>query len=103
MPIDDIAAEVIGGPLKAIGRILAEIVIEICIRGLGYWICRPFSRSVDPDGLRVLVVGVAAWALILAVLYSGYEFISTRAAVDQCSDAGGIYDYKVGECSRTGG
>ena len=75
MPIGEIAGELFGGVLRIIGRVLAEVFFEICIKGIGYLICRPFSRSVNPDGLLVTVVGLAAWVLILAALYFGYEFI----------------------------
>lgn len=75
MPIGEIAGELFGGALRIIGRVLAEVFFEICIKGIGYLICRPFSRSVNPDGLLVTVVGLAAWVLILAALYFGYEFI----------------------------
>jgi hypothetical protein len=77
VPIGEIAGELFGGALRIIGRVLAEVVFEVCIKGIGYLICRPFSRSVNPDGLLVTVVGLAAWVLILVALYFGYDFIST--------------------------
>jgi hypothetical protein len=102
MPIGEIAGEVFGGALRIIGRVFAEVVFEICIKGLGYLICRPFSRSVNPDGVLVAVVGLAAWASILAALYLGYEFISEEIEIDRCLDSGGFYDYKISQCNQSG-
>lgn len=69
MPIGEIAVELFGGALRVIGRVLAEVVFETCIKGSGYLICRPFSRSVNPDGILVTAVGLAAWVFILVSLY----------------------------------
>lgn len=102
MPIGEIAGELFGGALRIIGRVLAEVVFEICIKGIGYLICRSFSRSVNPDGLLVTVVGLAAWVLILVALYFGYEFISTQIEIDRCLDAGGSYNYKISQCNQLG-
>jgi hypothetical protein len=53
VPIGEIAGEVFGGALRIIGRVLAEIVFEICVKGLGYLVCKPFYRTVNPDGALV--------------------------------------------------
>ena len=53
MPIGEIAEELFGGALRIIGRVLAEVVFEICIKGIGYLFCRPFSRSGKHDGGQV--------------------------------------------------
>ena len=99
MPIGEIAGELFGGVLRIIGRILAEVVFEICIKGLGYLIWRPFSRSVNLEGMHVAVVGLAAWAFILVALSFGYEFISAQIDIDRCLDSGGSYNYKINQCS----
>ena len=101
MPIGEIAGEVIGGALKIIGRVVVEAVFEICIKGLGYLICRPFSRSVDPDGPLVVFVGLIAWAAILFLLYFGYDYYSIQVEIDRCLDAGGRYDRETDLCSHS--
>ena len=100
MPLGEIAGEIFGGALRIIGWVLVEVVFEVCIKGLGYLICRPFSRSVNPDGMLVVVVGVAVWALILGTLYFGYEFISAQIEIDRCLDSGGSYNYKISQCNQ---
>lgn len=98
MPIGEIAGEVLGGALKAIGRVLVEIIFEICIKGLGYLVCKPFTRTVNPDGVLVVMVGFIIWALLLLALYFGYEFISVRVEIDRCLDSGGRYNDEIGQC-----
>lgn len=100
MPIGEIAGEVLGGALRVIGRVLAEIVFEILVKGLGYLICRPFSRAVNPDGALVAVVGLITWALLLVALYFGYEFISVQTEIDRCLDSGGSYNYQASQCNQ---
>lgn len=63
--------EILSGVLRFIFRIFVEVFIEILIKGLGYIIYKPFNKNVDPDGLRVVFVGVLAWVFIVFV---GYEF-----------------------------
>ena len=101
MPIGEIAGELLGGVFKVIGRAIAEVIIEIFIKGIGYLICRPFSRSVNPDGLLVVSVGVFFWVIIFVSLYIAYEFISFHVEVDRCLDSGGSYNYSTGECIKT--
>ena len=102
MPIGEIAGEVLGGVLRIIGRALAEVVFEICIKGLGYLVCRPFSHSVNPDGALVAVVGLIAWLLILFALYFSYEFISVQIEIDRCLDSGGSYNHQTSQCRQPG-
>lgn len=70
MALDD----VVGVGFAAIGRFIAgffvDIVFELLIRGLGYGICRIFSRNVQADDFSSVVVGVFAWAAILAAGYA---------------------------------
>ncbi len=100
MPLGEIAGEIFGGALRIIGWVLVEVVFEVCIKGLGYLICRPFSRSLNPDGMLVVVVGVAVWALILGTLYFGYGFISAQIEIDRCLGSGGSYNYKISQCNQ---
>lgn len=99
MPIGELVGEILGGALRIVGSLVAEIVFEMGVKGLGYVICKSFSLSVDPDGVLVVVVGFAAWVFILIVLYFGYEYISTQVEIDRCLDSGGSYNYKTSQCN----
>lgn len=61
----ELVGELAGGILRFIGRLLLEIVFEFLIKGVGYLLCRPFSRKkLDPDSASVAVVGLAFWAVV---------------------------------------
>jgi hypothetical protein len=98
MPLGEIAGELIGGTLRFIGQFFAEIVLEITIKGLGYLVCRAFSRSIDPDGILVLVVGVLVWAAIIFCCFISYDWVQEYFAVDSCLDSGGQFNYENGKC-----
>jgi hypothetical protein len=102
MPIGEIAGEVLGGALKIIGRMIIEVIFEICVKGLGYLICRTFSRSIDPDGVLVAFVGIFAWAVIVVLFFMGYDYLSVQVEIDRCLDAGGSYDYENKNCNYSG-
>ena len=57
----EIIGEVAVGAVKAVLRFLVEIGFEILVKGTGYLIVRPFSRRADPEGLLVVLVGLAVW------------------------------------------
>ncbi|MES9991954.1 MAG: hypothetical protein ABW098_08375 [Candidatus Thiodiazotropha sp.] len=98
MPLGEIAGGLIGGTLRLIGQFFAEVVLEIAIKGLGYLLCRKFSRSIDPDGILVLVVGVLAWAAIILCLFVSYDWVKEYLEVDSCLDSGGQFNYENKEC-----
>jgi hypothetical protein len=98
MPLGEIAGNIFGAALRVVGSMLAELVIELGIKGIGYFVCRQFSRSVNPDGIVVVLVGVAIWFLILLSAYFVYEAISTQIDIDRCLDSGGRFDYQTQEC-----
>ncbi len=58
-------AEILEGLIKIVFRFFIEFVVEILIKGLGYLICRPFNKNVDPDGLLVTVVGLLVWTSLV--------------------------------------
>lgn len=68
--IGEIIVEVAGGVLRFIGYVLLEGVFEVLIKGVGYLICRPFKRNVDPDGALVVVAGLVFWAVVGGVVYA---------------------------------
>ena len=76
---------------------IIEVIFEICVKGMGYLICRPFSRLIDPDGA---FVGIFAWALIVVLFVVGYDYLSVQAEIDRCLDAGGSYDYQNESCNK---
>lgn len=100
MPIGEIAGELLGGIFRILGNFLAEVVFEILVKGLGYLVCRLFSKSVDPDGISVVLAGFAAWGVIFVALYFGYDYLSSQLEIDRCLDAGGSYRYATNECLK---
>lgn len=53
MPVGDAVGEIAGGALKLIAKFFYEIILDFFVRGLGYVLCRPFSKTIDPDGFLV--------------------------------------------------
>ena len=98
MPIGDIAGELLGGVLRAIGSIFVEVILEIAIRGPGYLISRMFRNDIDPDGGWVVVVGLVFWIVIGVISYFAYSYFSQVLAVDGCLDSGGAFNYQTKKC-----
>ncbi|QSX40484.1 hypothetical protein [Shewanella cyperi] len=85
MPIGEIAGELLGGVFRILGHFLIEIVLEVLIKGLGYLICRPFSKSISPDGILVIVVGLLAWAAIgvgILITFSHFHSMETGVGIN---------------------
>lgn len=76
MPLGDIAVEIVGRVIQFIVQVFIEIVVELLLKGPGYMICRLFSKRVEPDGLIVLIVGLAAWLVVGAGVYALYRSVS---------------------------
>lgn len=72
----EIAGEILGGFLRLRGYILTETVFEVLIKGTGYFICRPFYKRVNPDGILVVFVGLLFWGLVLYLGFMVYSFIA---------------------------
>lgn len=85
----DMIAEVAGGLLKSLLRLLgdvllpvlrlaaefvAEAIIERLIKGTGSLICRRFTPDVDEDGWLVTSVGVAFWIIVLGSAWAVYQY-----------------------------
>lgn len=98
MPFGEVAGEILGGAIRLIGRVFVEIVFEVCVKGLGYLVCRLFTRTVNSEGILVVVVGLLAWTFLLAGLYFSYEYISVQIEIDRCLDSGGSYNHKSSQC-----
>ncbi|GAB3378329.1 hypothetical protein NCG89_14655 [Spongiibacter taiwanensis] len=100
MPIAEVTGEWLGGLFRLLGNFFIEKVLEVLVKGLGYSVCRIFSKSVDQDGFVVAIVGVFAWIVIGVLIYFGYEYFSTQAAIDSCLDSGGRFNYDQQICER---
>ncbi len=71
MLLDEIAA----GFLKMLGRIFVEVVVEILIKGPGYFIAKVFFKPpIDPDGWQAGLCGIILW---VALGVGGYFVFST--------------------------
>ncbi len=103
MPIGDIAGELLGGALRAVGSVIVEVVLEIAIRGPGYLICRQFKSDIDPDGGWVVVVGVMFWVILGVIGYVSYSYLWTQLAMDRCLDSGGAFNDQTHACTRDQG
>lgn len=101
MPLGEITGALFGAALRVVGSMLAEVVIELGIKGIGYFVCKQFSRSVNPDGIVVVLVGVAIWFLILLSVYFLYDAISIQINIDRCLDSGDRFDYQTKECIQS--
>lgn len=100
MPLGEIAGELVGGAFRVVGNILAEVVFEVLIKGAGYLACRPFSRSINPDGWLVVVVGLGVWCIVGFLGYASYQYLTLQLEIDSCLDSGGSYDYAVHQCQQ---
>jgi len=78
MPIGEIAGEVLGSALRLIGHFFIEVILEILVKGLGYIICRPFFKTIDPDGFLVTFVGLIAWLAIGLIIYFSVGSLSQQ-------------------------
>lgn len=68
--IEDIA----GGFFKVIGRLFAgifiEVILEILIKGPGYFIKKLFSKKdPDPDGIDVALLGILFWLAVGGITF----------------------------------
>ena len=82
------------------GQILLEAILEVLVKGTGYFICRQFNRDIDPDGFVVIAVGML---VVVAFALGGYVVVKEVidfVAIDRCLDSGGAYDYASGACAH---
>ncbi len=93
--------EIVGVTYRVIGHFIVDITAEILDKGVGYLICHPFSKSVEPDSLLELVVGLVFRAVFITVVMFGYSYLSEYMAVDSCLDSGGRFNYEAEACVDT--
>lgn len=75
-------------------RVFTEVILEFLLKGTGYCVCRPFSKNVNPDGLKVFITGFAFWILMYIVAVQVFNYVR----VDKCLDSGGSYNYQTKTC-----
>jgi len=78
MALGDIAGEVLEAAGRVVGRILIEALLEVLVKGPGYFIARLFRPRVDPDGLLSLAVGVAFWVLVGFAVLWGWRSLAAQ-------------------------
>ncbi len=66
-------SEFIGEAFRCIGQLFIEIVLEFLISGLGYLLCKPFKKDVNPDGALVVVVGIVFWVIVVVGVWQIYN------------------------------
>ena len=86
--------EIFTGVFRFLFRIITEVLLEFLLKGTGYFICRPFSKNINPDGFKVLITGFAFWVLMFIVAFKVFNLIQ----VDKCLDSGGSYNYQTETC-----
>ena len=90
----EVVVEIFKGVFRFIFRILTEVLMEFMLKGAGYFICRPFSRKINPDSFKVLIIGLVFWVLLLIATLKVLNFVQ----VDKCLDSGGSYNYQTKAC-----
>jgi ABC-type tungstate transport system substrate-binding protein len=75
MPIEEIAESLIKSSIKLLSRFFIEIVIELLIKGTGYYLCQIFIRQVNPNCSFVVIVGLLFWFIISLSIYFGYQYL----------------------------
>lgn len=98
MLLGEISGEILGGLVRFVGGLVAEVVLEIAIRGPGYLIGRLFKKDIDPDGGWVVLIGIAFWVFVGVVGYFSYAHVSEHMVIDRCLDSGGKFNYQAQEC-----
>jgi len=76
----EIAGEVLEAAVRVAGRFLLEFVVELLVKGPGYFLARRFRPGADPDGLLSLVAGVALWVLLGLGVCWGWRHVAPWAA-----------------------
>jgi len=74
MPVTDALTELISALARFLGRFFGEFLLDIAVKGLGYRLGRPLFPSLDPDGIPALLLGVAAWGVLIAAALGGWAW-----------------------------
>jgi len=61
---------------EVVGHILFEVVLELMIKGPGYFIARNFRRDANPDGAASVIAGLLFWAALGGMAYAVYRMAS---------------------------
>jgi len=92
----EVIGEALSGVFRFVFRMFAEVIFEFLIKGVGFIICRPFSKKISQDDFIVTIIGIFVWGIII---FCGYQLMSF-IDVDSCLDSGGRYDYQLNECEH---
>jgi hypothetical protein len=59
---------------EIVGHLVFEVVVEIAIKGPGFFIARQFDRDADPDGKGSIIFGLLFWLVL-----GGLGYLAWRA------------------------
>ena len=69
MPLGEIAGEILGGAARLVGRVLAELVVEILLQGTGHTLIRIFRPKYQPSDVSCGLAGLVFWLALAALGY----------------------------------
>ena len=78
MAFGEIVGEIVVGVVRMAVDFVVEVLLEILIKGPGYFLCRRVKPDIDPDGARVIVVGILFWGLVGALIYAIYRNVAIQ-------------------------
>ena len=90
----EIISDTLLGFVKIIGRIFTEVILEVLIKGAGYFICKPFNPTIDSDSIWVTITGLIFWIIVITLGVYLYDFF----ILDSCLDSGGKYVEALNKC-----
>jgi len=77
--IEDVAVNIFKLLARVIGYLFIDIILVFLIKTPGYFITKIFvKRDPNPDGLAVIIMGIAFWA---AIGFGGYVIYSAIGGV----------------------
>lgn len=67
MPLGDIAGEALGGVFRFLARLVADLVVELLLRGTGHLILRLLRPRRVPGENAAAVAGLVFWIAAIAL------------------------------------
>lgn len=67
MPLGDLAGDALGGVFRFIGRLLAELVLELLVKGAGRAMLRILRPRSEPGDTAATLAGLLFWAVLVAL------------------------------------
>tara|TARA_Y100001960_G_C14585711_1_gene783050 strand:+ start:103 stop:375 length:273 start_codon:yes stop_codon:yes gene_type:complete len=84
----------IGSVFRFVSWLFVTVLFDGVVKSTGLLLCRMFTRKVQPKSWITLLVGCLFWVFVILALAQINQFL----AVDACLDAGGTFDYDLGQC-----